>query len=100
MSGELLELVTGPDRTLHAKVLHCIHSTIANSFKEDGSRVTQSEAARRFNIIIKLVRELRSEHSWAFTRIMDALPIALRSKLDGTWWDPNLARNTWSTRKV
>lgn len=97
MAGEMLELVLGNDKELQAKVLTRIQSIITDSFKQDRSRVTQSEVARRFRMIEKLMRELRSEHGWAFERILDALPFALRSQLDGSVWNPALARNSWST---
>jgi hypothetical protein len=98
MAGELLELVIGEDPKLRAKVTARVYEVIAASFREDKSRATQSEAKRRFHIIEKLIRELRSDHGWAFERILDALPIALRSRLDGIWWDPATARNVWAGR--
>jgi hypothetical protein len=96
MAGELLELAVGQDKQLLAKITQRVQNVIGNSFKQDGSRVTRAEITRRFHMVELLVRELRSEHGWAFERILDAAPIALRSKLDGTWWDPVLHRSSWS----
>lgn len=96
MAGEMLELVLGADKELQAKVIPRIQLIITQSFAQDRSRVTQSEVSRRFRMIEKLVRELRREHGWAFERILDALPFALRCQLDGAVWDPRLTRNSWS----
>jgi hypothetical protein len=96
MAGEMLELVLGGDKELQAKIVPRIQSIIASSFAEDRSRVTRSEVTRRFRMIEVLLRELRSEHGWAFERILDALPFALRCQLDGAVWDPRLTRNSWS----
>jgi hypothetical protein len=100
MAGELLELVVGEDKQLRARLTACVQQVIAGSFIADKSRVTQAEATRRFRIVEVLIRELRSEHGWAFDRIMDALPHALRCKLDGGFWDPRLDRNVWSGKTV
>lgn len=95
MAGELLELMFTGDPQLRVRVLTCVQNTIIESFKQDRSRVTQDEIRRRFKILETTIRELRREHEWAWTRILDALPIALRSKLDGVWWDPTKQRAVW-----
>lgn len=96
MAGELLALLIGPDKALHGKVVQRIQSIIAASFQQDRSRITRSEVTRRFHIIEHLVRELRADHDWAFDRILDAMPTALRCQLDGMPWQPDLRRNTWT----
>lgn len=96
MAGEMLELVIGNDRNLRAKVTSRIQLIIGQSFQQDKSRVTRSEVVRRFRIVELLFRELRSEHKWAFDRILDHMPQALRHKLDGTPWNPDFHRNAWS----
>lgn len=95
MAGELLELVTSHDPTLQKRVTARVCKVIHDSFA-DKSRMTASEAARRFKIVEQLVRELRAGHGWAFERILDAMPYALRCRLDGIAWDPMLHRNSWS----
>jgi len=62
---------------------------------EDGSRQTQNEIKRRFNICLGLVSEMRTDLRWSWQRITDTLPVALRSKLDGAAWSPS-ARTAWS----
>lgn len=96
MSGELLELVTSNDPNLRKRIAARIYKVIAESFAHDKSRMTKSEAARRFKIVETLVRELRAEHGWSFERILDTVPTALRCKLDGIPWAPDLSRNAWA----
>lgn len=96
MAGELLELVTSNDPLLRSRITARVQRVIADSFVADKSRVTESEAKRRFRIVEMLIRDLRSDHGWAFERILDAMPLALRCKLDGAPWTPDLTRNTWS----
>lgn len=96
MAGELLELLVADDPKLKQRVTARVVKVISDSFAEDKSRVTQSETSRRFRIIERLMRELRSEHGWAWVRILDALPYALRCTLDRKPWDPMLHRTSWS----
>lgn len=93
MAGELIDIIR--DKATHDRVLAAIQSTIVASLKRDKARATQSEVKRRFNILIELLRALRAE-GWAYPRICDALPTALRCKLDGVIWDPRLHRNSWT----
>lgn len=95
MAGELLELITSHDPTLKQRVLTRVQQVIAESFRADKSRRTTSEVIRRFRIVESLIRELRHDYGWAFERILDAMPVALRSKLDGIPWAPDLTRNSW-----
>lgn len=96
MAGELLELLTSHDPQLRKRVTARVAQTIAASFAADRSRVTRSETTRRFRIVEKWMRQLRSEHGWAFERILDALPTILRAELDGIPWNPQFHRNSWS----
>lgn len=96
MAGELLELVVGTDPHLKARVIARVEATIIDSFRQDGSRRTMNEIKRRFSLLETSMRELRAEHHWAWTRILDALPTILRCKLDGVWWDPTKQRGLWS----
>lgn len=96
MAGELLELVTAHDPHLRQRITLRVHQVIADSFAADKSRVTASEAKRRFQVVESLIRDLRAEYGWAFERILDAMPIALRCRLDGAPWAPDLRRNSWA----
>jgi hypothetical protein len=93
MAGELLDLVTGQDVKLKKRVIARVCAAIAGSFEQDKSSITQSETRRRFQIVERLMRDLRSL-GWPFERICDELPTALRCKLDGAPWEPS-ARNSW-----
>jgi hypothetical protein len=95
MSGELLELVIGPDKALQARVTGRLQRIISASFQDDGSTMTRAEVKHRFVIVLKFMREFRREHGWAYERILDEAPAMLRSKLDGTPWRPALHRNSW-----
>lgn len=95
MAGELLELITSQDPHLRVKLTMRIQQTIADSFRHDKARMTADETRRRFKIIEVLLRELRADHGWAWTRIMDVMPHALRCKLDGMPWDPTEHRALW-----
>lgn len=95
MAGELLDLGLSADPALRQRVVLSVYQTIEGSFKADRSRVTTSETTRRFRICEQLLRELRRDHGWAFTRICDVLPTALRAKLDGIPWSPDTSRALW-----
>lgn len=100
MSGEFLELIFREDPTLRRRVTESITRTIQRSFVEDGSQITGDETRRRFRIVEGLIRELRSEHQWPFPRILDALPTALRCRLDRVEWDPTKQRLIWTPPTV
>lgn len=93
MAGELIELFV--DKQLGRRVLAGIQLVIGDSFRRDRSRVTQAETVRRFRIVEGVYRELRAE-GWAHQRILDEMPLALRHKLDGTPWIPELRRAVWT----
>lgn len=99
MAGEFLELM-GFDVATRARVTTRVIDVIGASFVEDQSRQTMSETRRRFAIVERLIRELRADHGWAIERILDALPVALRSKLDGGNWTPDGSRTVWSPTPI
>lgn len=96
MAGEMIQMLMSDDPQLQQKALHTIQTVIAKSFEEDKSRQTGAEIKRRFVIIEMLIRELRTDHGWAFQRIFDVLQVALRCKLDGIPWQPNSHRTLWT----
>jgi hypothetical protein len=96
MAGEILELMFSRDRVQQARVVGRVQTILSESFAADKSRVTQSEVKRRFGFLEQLIRELRSDYGWAYERILDALPVALRCKLDGAHWDPTAQRTLWT----
>jgi hypothetical protein len=72
-----------------------IESAVAASIREDGSQWTGAEIRRRFNICVRLVKQLRGELGWAVARVLDHLPRYLRCELDGIAWVPE-ARTVWT----
>lgn len=94
MSGEFLELAKDP--TLKLKVTSRIQQVLAQSFAQDSARQTANEIKRRFKICEDLIRMLRSDLGWAYERILNELPKALRAKLDGLHWDPSESRAVWT----
>ncbi len=80
-----------------AKITLSFTSTIGASFDEDKSRSTHSEIKRRFEICVKLFRELRGDLNWGVDRILDKLPEYLRCELDGIPWTPD-TRTMWLPR--
>jgi hypothetical protein len=64
-------------------------TVVEASFDQDGSRITQDEVKRRLYLAADLFCELRRDVKWSVERILNELPNALRSKLDGTPWSPN-----------
>lgn len=93
MSGEFLELASNP--ALEMKVRSRVVQILGQSFMKDGARQTQDEVRRRFKILENLIRTLRTDCGWAYDRILDELPRALRAKLDGAPWEPD-KRTIWS----
>ena len=49
---------------------------------------TMSEYRRRTEIALRWFRVLRGDLKWSLERILDALPGALRTELDGGHWTP------------
>lgn len=93
--GELVKLVT---EEWVGRVTVAIIEAIDHSFDEDRvirSVRTRGEIERRFEICIRWFVELRRELHWSVPRILDALPIALRSALDGIPFDPDEGRDAW-----
>lgn len=95
MRNAFIDLVTNHDLALQTKVLARIQQVIGQSFVADGSRMTGDEIKRRFALIEIIIRECREDCGWAFERILDELPVALRSRLDGGTWQPN-TRTVWA----
>lgn len=94
MAGELLELAIADEQT-RRRVAIGVFEAIRQSFLGEKERLTDTETRRRFKLCEQLVRELRADYGWAFTRIVDVLPTALRCKLDGVVWDPTKQRGMW-----
>lgn len=82
------------DPELGGRVTLRFVKAIADSFRDDKSRVTQDETKRRFKILEKEFRELRREAGWSVEKILDVLPMVLRCRLDGIPWSANDPANT------
>src|SRR6185369_9216368 len=90
MSGELVDLMKGEGTTAIAALARGIERAVQDSF-ENGSVMifrTGHEERRRVHLCVQIARELRNELKWSAQRIADALPRALRAKLDGLPFDP------------
>jgi hypothetical protein len=93
--GELVKLAT---EEWHGRTVFAIIEAIDQSFENDQvirPVRTQSEIERRFEICIRWFVELRRELHWSIPRILDALPMALRSALDGIPFNPDEERAAW-----
>lgn len=93
MAGEFAELSRDPN--LKFKVTSRVTQILAQSFHQDGARQTQHEIKRRFEICENLIRTLRGDLGWAYDRILDELPVALRAKIDHLPWEP-VTRTVWT----
>lgn len=74
------------------RVTSCFHNSIAMSLALDGATVTTREVKRRFDICVKIFKELRGDVKWGVSRIIDYLPEYLRAELDGEPWEPDTRR--------
>lgn len=85
--GSLPKLAAGVERAVRL------------SFHDDAQRdsiiitgrvksITQAEVKRRVQMCIETVRVLRGDLKWGIDRIVDRLPSALRTQLDGKHWNP------------
>lgn len=92
MAGEFSKLVAEQEV---GRVTCGILRTIERSFADDGSRKTQSEVARRFQICEKIFRLLRGDKGWGIQRVLGKLPEYLRCELDGKPWVPD-ERTIWA----
>lgn len=94
MASEMLALANESPAAV-GKLTKGIMSAITRSFREDKSRQTQDEIRRRGHLCVGIARELRHDLKWSVDRIVDEMPKALRSKLDGIPWDPSKVRALW-----
>jgi hypothetical protein len=95
--GELIETMRDREDISpqqFARILLTFEGVIGKSFAVDGSRMTGSEVRRRYLICEKWLRTLRHE-GWSITRILDLMPRALRTELDGGTFDPGEERRVW-----
>lgn len=76
------------------RVTRAFNDAIVNSFAVDKSRVTQNETRRRFGILEKWFRALRTEKRWTLERVLDSLPRALRCELEHQTFEPD-SRTLW-----
>lgn len=94
--GELMKMVT---QKWLGKVTQGITDAISVSFATDDIKRpvrTNEEIRRRFFICINWFCILRKDMHWSVPRILDALPRALRTELDGGKWSPDDEREkTW-----
>ena len=77
-----------------------IETAVKKSFETGAVMVfqTRDEVRRRTRLCVDVARELRGDLGWSVARIADALPRALRAKLDGTTFEPEeeQRRATWA----
>jgi len=91
MSTRLLEML---DLDSRKRATEAIANAIDRSFLADGSRQTHREITHRFNVCLGFVGIMRNDLGWSWSRIHDALPSALRCKLEGADWTPP-KRGAW-----
>jgi len=97
MAGEMLELMMGRDKAQLGRIVRRFTQVIERSFAADKSTITRNETKRRFRMLETTYRDLRAApFLWSWPRISNALPHALRNKLDGVPWSPETARRMWS----
>jgi hypothetical protein len=91
------------------KVVKGFEAAIAKSFEQDrqpgriilvtgvaDKAPSPSEMKRRGEMCLKIFKSLRGDLSWGLDRILDELPRFLRAELDGTPWEPEARRATWT----
>lgn len=87
-----------------AKLVRGIENAVQRSFDSDLLRdgagrviTTGDEIKRRVNLCIDMAKQLRNDASWSVPRIVDAMPLMLRRRLDGQDYDPTTlsARMSW-----
>lgn len=98
---EIAKLIPEEDRV---RVGIGIHRAVELSFDEDvrrarsarmpEPRITRREAKRRFEISLRIYRQLRGDLKWGSQRALDMLPRYLRCELDQTPWTPD-QRKIW-----
>ena len=94
-SGQLAKMVT---EGWTGRVTDGIQAAISASFQTDQvirSVMTRNAIRRRFRICTEGFCIMRRDLGWAVPRIIDELPVYLRSKLDGMDWTPDEGREAW-----
>lgn len=100
MAGEVLHILRTDPRQM-ATIARGIERAVRFSFTEDKSRATGDEMRRRAALCMKFFREARNDLKWGIERIVDSMPRALRSKLDGVPFDPTAEKRTlWAPPKI
>lgn len=103
MAGEIAAM-KGESPDAMAKLARGIERAVKESFESGSIMVfqTQHEHRRRAQLCIAIAREIRNELGWSADRIADAMPRALRAKLDGTKFDPEQEqkRATWAAAEA
>jgi len=99
VSGEFFHAIAEDPAALK-KIQRAFVRAIEKSFADDKSRVTMSETRRRFGILEREFRELRSGAKWSLERVLDTLPIVLRARLDGLVWTHENQRSIWAPPDV
>lgn len=97
MAGEILQALTENgtfNKREYQALTLAFFRTIEKSYVDDKSRPTRAETKRRFEMLEKTFRVLRSDYSWGMQRILDELPRSLRCQLDGAPWEPQKS-NIW-----
>jgi hypothetical protein len=103
MDTALVKMVA-EDRANAQKLIRGIEVAIQRSYDSDlirdgaGKAITSAdEIKRRANLCIDMAKQLRNDAGWSVFRIIDAMPLLLRRRLDGLDYDPTslAARASW-----
>lgn len=78
-----------------ARVIMGITSAVGASIREDKSRGTANEVARRFDICMSLLEVQCMDYDFSLSRAINNLGRGLRARLDGGDWDPRVKSSTW-----
>lgn len=99
----LVKMITEDPKNA-AKLIKGIGFAVQRSYDTDWIRdgagkaiTTQDEVKRRVAFCIDIAKQLRNDAGWSVFKIIDALPLILRRKLDGLDTDPTTvaARSSW-----
>ena len=101
------------DKRQLLEVVNAFIRIVGQSFKTDEDRLnsdtiilssihkpTQDEIKARTDMCYDLFMAMRYDLHWSTQRSLDALPVALRTELDGGKWEPQTHRQAWGEPRI
>jgi hypothetical protein len=94
----------GAEASVIPKLVFAIEDAVVRSFEGRHGMIivpgtaSNAEQKRRVNLCLDIVKVLRGDMKWSWTRIADHVAEYLNKKLDDNDWEPS-ARSAWAPQQ-